>query len=167
MLNPDVNRPDTRLLSIAGRWTTSGFVLGDQPVPIAGTDHYEALPGGYFLVHHVDVMVGPTEVRAIEIIGEPDPGGAGYLARSFDNEGHAEVMHVSIDVDGALHFAGGPDVAPTAQPQDAPTAMVRSTLTVAQDRHSMHALWERSDDGSNWQPWMDVNFTRTDTLQGE
>jgi len=39
---------------------------------------------------------------------------------------------------------------------------VRSTLTVAEDRHSMSAFWERSKDGIDWHPWMDISFTRSD-----
>jgi hypothetical protein len=38
--------------------------------------------------------------------------------------------------------------------------VVRSTLTVSADRSSMTARWERSDDGSVWQPWMSMLFTR-------
>jgi hypothetical protein len=26
----------------------------------------------------------------------------------------------------------------------------------------MKALWERSTDGTTWEPWMDVTFTRAD-----
>lgn len=62
----------------------------------------------------------------------------------------------------AAHFAGGADIAPTAQSTDPPTARVRSTLTVGGDRQSMTAFWERSDDGINWHPWMDISFTRSD-----
>jgi hypothetical protein len=29
-------------------------------------------PGGFFLVHHVDVVVGNQKVQAIELIGEYD-----------------------------------------------------------------------------------------------
>jgi hypothetical protein len=71
-------------------------------------------------------------------------------------------MHVTIDDDGTFHFAGGADVARAARPSTAPTAQVRSTLTIAEDRRTMNALWERSAHGSSWQPWMDVTFTRTD-----
>jgi hypothetical protein len=119
------------------------------------------LAGGYFIVHHVDVTVGEQPVRAIEVIGEPDAAG-GYLARSFYSEGNAELMHVTIDEDGDFHFAGGADVAPAAKPTDASTTRVRSTLTIADDRRSMTALWERSEDGIDWQPWMDISFTRSD-----
>jgi hypothetical protein len=148
-----------RLARIAGRWRTSGYVVGDPRVPVEGTDHYEVLPGGHFLVHHVDVTVGEQEVRAIEVIGERHPDSDAYLARSFDSEGNVEVMKLQIDDDGVFHFTGGADVARAVQPDDAPTTQVRSTLTVAQDRSSMNAFWERSENGIDWEPWMYITFT--------
>ena len=144
------NQEHERLWSIAGEWATTGHVVGDPPVPVSGSDVYEVLPGGHFLVHHVDVTVGSQEVRAIEIIGEPSSQEGAFLARSYDNQGNAEVMELTIDDDGVFHFSGGPDIAPTAQPADASTARVRSTLTVVSDGDSMAALWERSEDGINW-----------------
>jgi hypothetical protein len=149
-----------RLWSISGEWATDGHVVGDPPVPVKGTDTYEVLPGGYFLVHHVDVTVGDQRVRAIEVIGEPASEGGGFLARSFDDRGNAEVMRVTVDAEGVFHFTGGPEIAAAAQPADATTARVRSTLSVATDRKSMTALWERSEDGQSWEPWMNITFTR-------
>jgi hypothetical protein len=112
-------------------------------------------------VHYVDVIVGDRHVQAIEIIGEPDRASGGFLARSFDGDGNTELMLLTIDDDGVFHFTGGPQVAPAAQPTDASTDRVRSKLTIAQNGQSMTAQWERSDDGTNWQPWMDISFTRT------
>jgi hypothetical protein len=160
MNQPDIRKPDLRFSAIAGQWETSGHVIGEPATLVVGTDTYELFAGGYFVVHHVDVTVGDEAVRAIEIIGEPDPAGGGYLARSFDSQGNAEIMRVTIDTDGVFRFAGGGDVAPAAQPSGMTTALVRSTLKVAADRKSMTALWERTDDGSNWEPWMDVAFRR-------
>jgi hypothetical protein len=137
-------------------------VIGEPNLPVVGTDIYELLPGGYFVVHHVDVTVGDHPVRAIEVIGEPDPASGGYLARSFDSDGNAELMRVTVDEDGIFRFAGGPDIAPAARPADAAKGQVRSTLEVAEDRRSMRALWERSEDGTSWQPWMNMSFTRLD-----
>lgn len=151
--------PDPRLGAIVGRWHTSGHVIGDPNVTVAGTDTYEILPGGHFLIHHVDVTVGDHPLRAIEIIGEPD-GQGGYLARSFDSRGSTGLMQLSIDADGAFHFTGGGDIASAAQSTDTPPAQVRSTLSIAEDHSSMTAFWERSDDGSTWHPWMGINFTR-------
>jgi hypothetical protein len=150
-----------QLSAIAGRWRTSGYVFGDPCVPVEGTDHYEVLPGGHFLVHHVDVTVGGQVVRAIEVIGEPDPDSDAddYLARSFDSEGNVEVMKLQIDDDGTFRFSGGGDIATVAQPGNAPTVQVRSALTVSEDRASMKAFWERSENGIDWEPWMDITFT--------
>jgi hypothetical protein len=153
--------PDMRLHAIAGRWDTSGHVIGEPAIPVVGSDVYQVFAGGYFLVHHVDVTVGELPLRAIEIIGEPS-GNGGFLARSFDHEGNAELMCVTIDESGVFHFAGGPEVAPAAKPADAQLVQVRSTLTIADDRRSMTALWERSEDGASWQPWMDIRFRRRD-----
>lgn len=154
------DREHERLWSIAGEWATDGHVVGDPPVPVTGTDTYEVLAGGYFLVHHVAVTVGDQEVRAIEVIGEPTSDGGGFLARSFDHQGNAEVMRVTVDDDDVFHFTGGPEVAAAARPADARTARVRSTLSVASDCRSMTALWERSEDGHSWEPWMNIMFTR-------
>jgi len=137
-------------------------VIGDPRIPVDGIDTYEGFAGGYFVVHHVDVNVGEQPVRAIEVIGEPDATSGTYVARSFDSEGHAELMRVTIGEDRVFHFVGGPDIAAAAQPTAASTARVRSTLTVAEDRHSMSAFWERSKDGIDWHPWMDISFTRSD-----
>jgi hypothetical protein len=162
MSNAESKTPDERLHAIAGRWETSGFVVGEPKIPVVGTDIYEVLAGGYFVVHHVDVTVGDQPLRAIEVIGEPDPGRGGYLARSFDSRGNAELMHVAIVDDGVFRFAGGGDIAPAARATDTANELVRSTLRIADDRRSMTALWERSDDGTNWQPWMDISFRRRD-----
>jgi hypothetical protein len=127
MSDAATRRPDPRLTTIAGQWRTSGHVIGDPQVPVTGTDIYEVFPGGYFLVHHIDVTVGGQSVRGIEIIGVPD-GEGGYLGRSYDSDGNAEVMHLRIDDDRVFHFTGGGEVAQAAQPHEIPTARVRSTL---------------------------------------
>lgn len=150
------------LEGIVGHWHTEGHVIGDEPVPVRGTDVYELFPGGHFVVHHVDVTVGEASVRAIEIIGERDEDSGGFLARAYEDNGAMTLMRVVVDDDGVWHFSGGSDVAPAAREVDeAPAvAAVRSTLRVAADRQTMTAHWERADDGVTWTPWMDIRFTR-------
>ena len=58
-----------RLGALVGRWRSEGHIVGEVPIPIIGTDIYEWLPGGFFLVHHVDVMIGDQRVQAIDFIG--------------------------------------------------------------------------------------------------
>lgn len=147
--------------ALLGHWRTEGHVIGHDPTPIAGTDVYEWLPGRHFLVHHVDVTVGEEHVRAIELIGDHDPATDTFTTRAYDHTGAITTMRVSIDPAGVWRFAGGADVATPARPTAVPDeGAVRSTLTIAADGRTMRALWERTDDGVEWEPWMDLRFTR-------
>jgi hypothetical protein len=150
-----------RLGALVGRWRSEGHIVGEAPVSIKGTDVYEWLPGGFFLVHHVDVMIGEQPVQAIEIIGEYDPTTDSFTARAYDNQGNVTIMRARVDDQGVWTFTGGGDIAPAAQPTSATgSGAVRSTLTVSPDGRRMAAKWERSDDGTTWQLWMDMTFTR-------
>jgi hypothetical protein len=150
-----------RLGALIGRWRSEGHIVTEPPVPITGTDVYEWLPGGFFLVHHVDVKIGQQQVQALEIIGEYDPATDSFTARAYDNLGDVTIMRARVDDQGVWTFTGGGDVAPVARPASADASgAVRSTLTVSADRSGMTARWERSDDGASWQPWMDMTFTQ-------
>jgi Protein of unknown function (DUF1579) len=150
-----------RLGALVGRWRSEGHVVGDDPVPITGVDIYEWLAGGFFLVHHVDVVIGQQQVQALELMGEYDPANDTFTARAYDNLGKVTVMQARVDEQGVWRFTGGGDVASVARPASADASgAVRSTLTLSPDRASMTARWERSDDGASWQPWMDMTFTR-------
>jgi Protein of unknown function (DUF1579) len=150
-----------RLGALVGRWRSEGHIVGEAPVPITGTDIYEWLAGGFFLVHHVDVVIGQQRVQALELIGPYDPATDAFTARAYDNLGNVTIMRAKVDEHGVWTFTGGGDVAPVAQPAAADASgAVRSTLTISPDRAGMTARWERSDDGASWQPWMDMTFTR-------
>jgi hypothetical protein len=49
MPSRDQRAPDRRLATVAGRWRTTGHVVGKPPIPVSGADSYEVLPGGHFL----------------------------------------------------------------------------------------------------------------------
>ena len=150
-----------RLGALVGRWRSQGHIVGDPAVPITGTDVYEWLAGGFFLDHHVEVVIGDQQVQALELIGSSDPATDAFTARAYDNLGNITIMQARVDGQGVWRFTGGGDVAPVARPAAADAGgAVRSTLTVNPDRAGMTARWERSDDGVSWQPWMDMTFTR-------
>jgi hypothetical protein len=154
------SRHSQRLSALVGRWRSEGFMVANPDVRISGTDTYELLPGGYFLVHHVDVVVGDRPVVAIEIIGEYDAASDSFAARAYDNDGNVTVMQARDDDDGVWHFTGGSDIAHGAQPDAEPPGAVRSTLTIDSDGMRMHAHWELADEAGEWQQWMDMTFTR-------
>ena len=131
---------------LIGSWASSGRTVerpGEPSVEIEGSDVYEWLPGRLFVVHHVDVRMGPEQVNVLEMIGEPD--GDAVLMRSFDHLGNSAVMRAVVDAEGMWTFAGETE---------------RARLVVAEDGASMAATWERRIDGG-WEHWMDMRFRRT------
>jgi hypothetical protein len=130
-----------RLGALVGRWRSEGHIVGEVPVSIAGTDVYEWLAGGFFLVHHVDVMVGQQRVQALELIGSYDPATDAFTARAYDNLGNVTIMRARVDDQGVWTFTGGGDVAPVAQPPAEASEAVRSMLTISPDRAGMTARW--------------------------
>lgn len=134
-----------RLAPFVGRWRTAGQVLASEGSPalrIDGTDEYEWLPGGFFLLHRVDVRIGGEPVRALEIIGW-DAERGDYFMRSFDSQGNAGVMHAGVR-DGTWTFQGDAE---------------RFTGGFGEDGGTLSGRWERRE-GGRWLPWMDVHLTR-------
>src|SRR5687767_9890233 len=61
-----------QLNKFVGLWNTTGRILPTTTSPeisVSGTDSYEWLPGGYFLLHKVDVQMGDERNETLEIIG--------------------------------------------------------------------------------------------------
>lgn len=152
MSDPDAARPSRpgpeheRLAAFVGRWKTRGEVRasGDSPaLEIAGVDTYEWLPGGFFLLHRVDVRIGGERVEAVEVIGWDAAAGA-YFAHSYDSRGNADTMRASVE-GGVWTFLGKAE---------------RFTGGFSHGGRTLAGLWERRE-GSRWLPWMDVRLTRT------
>lgn len=137
----------TRLDVFVGTWTTRGRTTEGPDAPateIVGTDAYEWFPGGFFLVHRVDVRMGDEHVDAIELIGY-DAASEMYPMHAYDNGGGIVTMQGSVDAAGTWTFA---------------TETERAMVVFGPDGRTMTAHWERTSDGSGWKPWMEVDFTR-------
>lgn len=135
--------------TIIGRWMTSGTVLDEDGKAVAtidGTDEYEWMPGGKWIVHRVDVMMGDDHVHALELIGEHDAETGTYAMRAFDGSGAYGTMTAHLNADGSWTFLGDG---------------MRSTLWPSTDRSSMTALWERQGRSGVWIRWMDMRFVAT------
>ena len=111
----------------------------------SGTDIYEWLPGEFFLVHKVAARMDYGLYTVLEMIGPYDPDTQTYPTRSYDSQGNEQLMTASVDDNGVWTFAD---------------KKTRATLTVAPDRCTMSAKWERTTDGKRWTHWMDMHFTK-------
>jgi hypothetical protein len=137
------------LQPLVGRWQSTGRTVPgafDPGVTIAGTDVYERLGTGY-LIHHVDVTMGPDHVQVIEIIGDYDEATRTYAMHAYDGSGTSSEMRASVDGEGVWTFTDG---------------TARATLAIAEDGRTMAARWDRLADDGSWRHWMDMQFHRTD-----
>jgi hypothetical protein len=135
-----------RLARFVGTWDTTGRLV-DGPSGAAGAlvavDRYEWMPGGFFLLHHVDGRLGDAAVRALEVIGWDDARGA-YRTWAFDEAGTAATYEARLDgrawtiVGATERFAG--------------------TFDEAGD--TLRGRWERDAGDGEWRPWMDVTLVR-------
>jgi len=129
-----------------GKWNTEGKVYDSPYGPaseITGIDTYEWLPGGYFLIHNVNVLIGGVNSIAIEIIGY-DTLNNNYFMHSYDNQGNNIIMQASIN-NKNLIFTG---------------EKIRYKGKFSDDGMSITGNWEYLDDDLNWKLWMDIKLTK-------
>ncbi len=132
---------------LIGSWETTGEIQPEaenKGTIIRGTDIYELVLGGHFILHQADVIMDNKRVTVIEMIGEYDPIDESWQMRSFDNQGLYSLMKASLKED-YLQITGN---------------NMRARLSKSEDAAVMFANWEKSEDGETWEPWMELKFTR-------
>ena len=93
---------------LIGSWGTEGSIFADgdeQAAIIKGTDVYELVLGGHFILHQADVVMDNKRVIVLEMIGEYDPSDQSWQMRSFDNHGNFTTMKASLN-EGYLQITG-------------------------------------------------------------
>ena len=136
-----------KLNFLIGKWHTKGEILQGAPTSstdIRGTDTYEWVAGGFFILHRVDVFMGNEKTEAIEIIGY-DAGRKSYFMKSFDSQGDSITMYAVLEKPGVFKFGDN---------------KMRSVLTVKKGGSSMTAKWELSENGKAWKPWMNIQLDK-------
>jgi hypothetical protein len=140
--------PGMNLLDfLIGKWNTSGEIMaseGNAASQFTGTDSYEWILDGHYILHQVDVIMNNEKVEAFEIIGDYDPGTKRYKLRSFDNQGTFTAMEGFLDEKGTFHILGD---------------KMCARLSVI-DKNTMSAHWENSKDNQKWVPWMDLTLSK-------
>ena len=112
-------------------------------VEFSGTDSYEWLQGGFFLLHRVDVLMGDRRVIGVETIWF-DPARRCYRTHFVDVEGQTSTYEAQLDgrewtlASLADRFAGH----------------------FSEDWATISGRWERTVGDADWEPWMDVTLTR-------
>jgi hypothetical protein len=141
---PDPSAAHQRLNVFTGRWRAKGESYADgqraedplaSAVPWTSDETYEWLPGGFFLLHRWDAIVGKRVFKGTGIVGH-DAAQGGYFVRIFDNA----VFHPEyrVEVDGNVWTFR--------------EAATRATLTVSDDGNSIENHWEWKNGGNDWLP---------------
>ncbi len=93
---------------LIGEWRTRGEIFAEDgrtvESELEGSDVYEWL--GPTVVHHVDVMVGGTHTRALEVFEPFDPERGVFPTRAYDDQGGAEDATATVH-DGVWTFVAG------------------------------------------------------------
>lgn len=100
------------------------------------------LPGGYFLIHRVDVRMGDEQIDSIEIIGYDSSTGK-YPMHYFGYKGSTGIMHASVD-GNTWTFTGETE---------------RFTGSFNEAGDIITGKWERLD-SDEWVGWMDIKLTK-------
>lgn len=135
-----------RLNVFVGTWKTEGLIKSSPSGPAAklkATDTYEWLPGGFFLIHHVDGFMGEEEVKTIEIIGY-DASSRMYSTHSYDNRGNIGVYQANLL---------GADWTIMGKSE-------RFTGKFSDDGNTLSGNWELSGDGESWDSWMEIKLSK-------
>lgn len=129
-----------------GRWINEGHTINDDGspgVPITTSDVYEWAPGGFFLLHTAYGRIGEFEVGGIEIIGFDEESGE-YRSQFFDSQGNVSVSGLVARGD-SWTFRG---------------ETTRATVVFSEDHRVQTVLHERTDDGTTFQPSMQVTLIK-------
>jgi len=141
--------PTNRMSKFAvfiGTWNTTGEVLETDSSPagtLSATDTYRWLPGKHFIVHDVDARFDSKPTRSMEVMGF-DASKQQYFARSFDDQGSAELFAVALS--GRRWSISG--------------KTVRFSGSFDAQKNRLKGLWELKGSRANWQPWIKLELVR-------
>ena len=130
---------------LAGEWNLAGAHPA-IPGKVRGHASFGWVEDGAFLIWHTD-FERPGPPSSIAVVGRDDSVGA-YSMLYFDERGVSRIYGLSLE-DGAWKMW-----------RSAPGFSQRMTGTISDDRSTIIIHGEKSSDGSNWEPDLDLTYTR-------
>ncbi|RFS17719.1 DUF1579 family protein [Emticicia sp. C21] len=129
-----------------GKWNTQGLVLPTNTsagIEVKGSDTYEWLPGGYFLLHKVDVSIGDDKVQTFEVIGL-DKDANHYTMQHYDNKGNSGSMTATL-ADDLWIFKGE-------------SLLFKGRFS--EEDTVFSGVWEQLNKEKVWTPYMNIKLSR-------
>ncbi len=133
---------------LVGEWTLTGSHPA-IPGTVRGQASFGWVEGGAFLIWHTD-FEHPGPPGSVAVIGRDDSVGA-YSMLYFDVRGVSRIYAMSLD-DGTWKMW-----------RNVPGFSQRMTGAISEDRSAITIHWEKSSDGSNWEPDLNLTYTKVRT----
>ena len=142
--NPELQRLD----AFVGGWEIAMDVPGQPGERARAETSFEWLEGGRFLIQRS--TADDPFPDGISVIGWDEERG-GCLIHYFDSRGVKRLYDLSFD---------GTELKMSRDVEEGDFAQ-RFTGRLSEDRATMDARWERSDDGVNWELDFELTYTKT------
>ena len=143
-------KQNKKLEVFLGKWHTTGPIYENDQISgqVDAVDTYEWHPGQYAMIHHIESTMGDLKIHGVEIIGY-DASRKAYLAPFFDDQGSAGWEEVKSE--GNTWIWNGENVM---------GVKYHRCTARFQDKNTIAALHEHSDDRKSWKKWMDITLRK-------
>lgn len=138
----------TEFKKLIGKWKTVGRILAtdnNTEMKIAGTDTYELILGGFFILHKADVMMGNERSQTLEIIGLDETDNHATL-EYYNNQGSSGKMTGTLK-SNELKIRG---------------KMLRFRGQLNDSENQINGTWEKFNNEKEWESFLEMKLTKTD-----
>lgn len=147
--------PEHQKLGVfAGEWKLAGEAQESPFGPaakVSGTQRYEWLEGGLFLIHRLEGKVGDEDIACIEVIGHDAESGA-YVLNTFYNDGRRGDW-TAREREGTWTFSGTFEMGEESY-------KIRNTAVLSEGHDTLTCKWEYAGDGAPWKTFWETTSTR-------
>jgi len=139
-----MNKETSNFKRLIGTWKTEGVVLaGNEKSALIGTDSYEFILDGNYILHKADVTMGNQKSQTFEIISfdnTPEKANMQY----YNSKGESGVMTACMSAD--IFSINGDKIKFEGRIDDANTKVV--------------GKWFVQGEGGQWTDFIDLTLTR-------
>jgi hypothetical protein len=133
-----------------GKWKTEGRVFQTSESPemeIIGTDTYEPILDGFFILHKADVLIGEEKSQTLELMWFPDVNNQVSL-QHYDNTGSSGLMSGKLE-NGEWKITG---------------KELRFDGKFSENYDELSGNWYRMDNKKKWVNFIEIKLTRSSPI---
>jgi Protein of unknown function (DUF1579) len=133
-----------------GKWKTEGRVFQTSESPemeIIGTDTYEPILDGFFILHKADVLIGKEKSQTLELMWFPDVNSQVCL-QHYDNTGSSGLMSGKLE-NGEWKITG---------------EELRFDGKFSENYDELSGNWYRMDNKKKWVNFIEIKLTRSSPI---